>query len=72
MNRVCPAYVGVSCIDGTCPKANIEIYVDRCYDVVHNCSECLYYRGCEDCAFSDNCEILESIKETLISGGDEH
>lgn len=48
----CKEYCGVSCIDGTCPKANIEEYVERGYDVVTKCDDCSRYKGCEDCYFS--------------------
>lgn len=33
-------YVGVACIDGTCPKANAEKYEERCINVVKSCSDC--------------------------------
>ncbi len=49
--KVCKGYVGVSCIDGTCPRANAEEYFERDMDVVKNCNECHYYKGCEDCYF---------------------
>lgn len=49
----CKGYVGLSCVDGTCPKANAEEYVKRCMDVIKNCDECFYYKGCEDCALFD-------------------
>lgn len=26
----CPDYVGVACVDGTCPVANCEEYAERC------------------------------------------
>ncbi len=49
----CGGYVGVACIDGTCPriKVNQDEYQERCIPVVWNCKECHFYRGCEDCAF---------------------
>lgn len=46
----CGDYVGVACVDGTCPMANMEEYARRCMDVVTNCNECHFYKGCEDCA----------------------
>ena len=46
----CREYVGVACVDGTCPMANREEYAERCIDVVDNCRECWMYKGCEDCA----------------------
>lgn len=49
--RRCRDYCGVACIDGTCPKANREEYIERDYPVVNNCRGCHFYRGCEDCYF---------------------
>lgn len=40
----------MSCIDGSCPKANQEEYEEYGIPVVRTCFECSYYRGCEDCA----------------------
>ena len=48
--KVCKNYVGLACVDGSCPKANAEEYEVRCMDVVRNCNECHFYRGCDDCA----------------------
>ncbi len=54
MNRkICIGYCGITCVDGTCPKAKREEYAERGYDVVHDCQECHYYKGCDDCAFYD-------------------
>lgn len=47
----CKGYVGVACVDGSCPKANAEEYAERCINVIKDCKNCFYYRGCEDCAF---------------------
>ena len=55
----CESYVGVSCVDGSCPMANAEEFMERGYDIVHNCSECGYYHGCEDCAFNGMSECCE-------------
>lgn len=52
-SKICDGYCGVSCVDGSCPIANYEDYEERGYDVVHNCSECYLYKGCEDCCFKD-------------------
>ena len=46
----CKSYVGVSCVDGSCPVANREEYEERCIPLCNSCRECWYYRGCEDCA----------------------
>lgn len=47
---MCKDYVGVACVDGSCPKANAEEYAERGMDVIRNCIDCCYYKGCEDCA----------------------
>ena len=52
LNR-CDSYVGVSCVDGSCPKANYDEYVERCMDVIGDCNDCPYYSGCYDCIFAD-------------------
>ena len=41
----CRDYVGVACVDGTCPMANRAEYEERCMDVVNNCRECWMYKG---------------------------
>lgn len=46
----CPQYVGVACVDGTCPAANREEYEERGIPVTKGCRDCFYYEGCEDCA----------------------
>lgn len=55
----CPGYCGLVCVDGTCPMANREEYAERGYDIVHNCGECHYYRGCEDCCFKNTEDCVE-------------
>ena len=50
--KQCEEYVGVACVDGSCPIANRDEYVERGYDVVTDCNECSFYEGCEDCALS--------------------
>ena len=62
----CKGYCGVSCIDGFCPVARQDEYAERDYDIVHNCNECHYYRGCEDCYFNDKPEYC-SKKEYEIN-----
>ncbi len=60
----CKGYCGVTCIDGTCPKALQDEYAERGYDVVKSCNDCHYYRGCDDCYFNGNeeypCEEAET------------
>ncbi len=45
----CKNYVGVACIDGTCPIALSEEYAERCMDVIKSCEDCWRYTGCKDC-----------------------
>lgn len=47
---LCNAYVGVACVNGTCPIANSEDYEEYGIPVVSKCEECFYYNGCDDCA----------------------
>ena len=48
----CKKYCGVSCIDGSCPIANIDDYIERDYPVIRKCEDCHHYNGCEDCYFA--------------------
>ena len=58
----CLEYCGVACVDGSCPIANREEYAERGYDIVHNCNECHYYKGCEDCCFESD---IKYCRKTL-------
>lgn len=49
----CKGYVGVACVDGTCPIANREDYEEYGIPLINNCKECFYYKGCEDCALNE-------------------
>lgn len=49
----CRDYVGVACVDGTCPVALREEYEERCIPTVKSCQDCFCYKGCEDCALKD-------------------
>ncbi|MBD5493992.1 MAG: hypothetical protein HDR12_06360 [Lachnospiraceae bacterium] len=51
---ICPDYCGVTCVSGFCPKALQDEYAERGYDVIRECEDCCYYKGCEDCAFKDS------------------
>lgn len=51
--KICKDYVGLSCVDGSCPKANREEYEERGIPITRNCRECCYYKGCEDCTLFD-------------------
>lgn len=61
-NRTCPNYLGVACIDGTCPKANADEYAERGYTVVHSCDECHYVEGCTDCYWADREDLRTQDK----------
>lgn len=63
--KVCKRYVGVHCVDGSCPIALSEEYEERCMDVVKSCKGCHYYKGCEDCAFDDTPDCK---KEDKVNG----
>lgn len=45
----CAYYVGLSCIDRSCPKANQDVYENSCMDSTETCEDCPYYEGCSDC-----------------------
>lgn len=49
--KLCRRYLGVHCIDGSCPRAMEEEYADRCMDIVTSCEECPFYYGCVDCGW---------------------
>ena len=59
----CVQYVGVACVDGTCPKANAEEYAERCMDVITKCADCSMYKGCDDCGLC-NTEYCDSHTKT--------
>lgn len=59
--KVCENYVGMHCVDGTCPNA---VYYDLLYsdygpdpsdiglESDTKCCNCNSYKGCEDCYFA--------------------
>lgn len=63
MTEYCPDYVGVACIDGSCPIANQEEFAERCMPVIRSCSDCGYYEGCADCAMADDCDRKENTDD---------
>lgn len=63
MKKSCGRYVGVACVDGTCPMANSEEYEERCVPLVKNCEECYCNKGCEDCAMKGTEYCEESGKK---------
>lgn len=48
----CTSYVGVSCIDGSCPMAQSDRNGFSVKESMHICLECWHYKGCEDCALN--------------------
>lgn len=50
--KICCNYVGLACIDGTCPIANKLDYMERYILEVCNCIECYFDKGCEDCVMA--------------------
>ena len=63
--KICGEYVGVSCVDGSCPIANADTYAEYGVDVIRRCEDCWMRRGWEDCMFygTDLCpDSLEDIK----------
>ncbi len=60
MKGQCKSYVGVACVNGTCPIARADEYEEYCMPVQRSCNNCWYYKGCEDCAFegTEDCEPI--------------
>lgn len=48
---MCDKYTGVACVDGSCPMANREEYMEYGIPVINKCGECHLCKGCEDCAW---------------------
>ena len=46
MGKRCKDYVGVACVNGTCPQAQREEYEERGMFVPQKCDNCWMYRGC--------------------------
>ncbi len=53
MSKRCEGYVGVTCVDGSCPNILADDYPEYDYERV-SCDECGFNNGCEDCAFYDD------------------
>ena len=69
MNK-CPEYCGVACVDGSCPLALqeqfLDIYIDSGIPMIKNCKECHLNYGCLDCANLNNKNYCPKFNE---SGG---
>lgn len=59
MDKRCSSYVGLSCVDGSCPIANSETYMEYGVPCINNCNDCWMYKGCEDCGLcgTEYCDI---------------
>lgn len=44
-------FVGIECVDGSCPIANADIYAEYGMDVIRSCEDCFVSGKCEDCYF---------------------
>lgn len=49
----CRDYVGLACVDGSCPMASIDEYEAYCSPIIDSCEECGLYKGCKDCAIAN-------------------
>lgn len=58
----CERYVGVHCVDGTCPMARKEDHEERGIPLGEGCKDCYLCKGCEDCALkgTDECPKAEA------------
>lgn len=63
MSERCKNYVGVTCVNGTCPVALRDEYAEYGIPTIDDCDECFYYKGCEDCALSGTEYCPEPPKE---------
>lgn len=62
MDKQCVNYVGLACVDGSCPAAQD----DYCGPKM-DCGNCFLNLGCEDCALAGT----EHCGEVLYHGGKE-
>ena len=56
----CKSYTGVACVDGSCPIANLDEYIEYGIPVTWICDECSSYKGCEDCCWcneNNQCDL---------------
>lgn len=63
----CPNYCGITCVDGTCPNALADEYPEYGYEHC-TCEECGYYKGCDDCCFTDKPEYCEHSGKYKMGG----
>lgn len=62
----CINYVGVICVNGSCPNALANEYPEYGYEHC-DCKECGYYKGCTDCAlyWTDMCTPINEKGEIM-------
>lgn len=62
----CINYVGVTCVNGSCPNALANEYPEYGYEHC-DCKECWYYKGCTDCALygTDMCVPINEKGEIM-------
>lgn len=58
--EICKGYTGVTCVNGNCPRALIDQYLEYGIPIVKSCKECSYYKGCEDCCWEGREECVNS------------
>lgn len=66
IEKRCPSYTGVACVNGSCPIANGDTYIEYGVPVVWSCDDCSAYKGCEDCCWCDEngeCIVVEGDSE---------
>lgn len=52
MTQRCRSYVGIACVDGSCPKSDRDESGGYCKPIIESCDECGLYEGCADCALA--------------------
>lgn len=65
----CPSYCGLTCVNGSCPKALYEDNPEY-FDERPSCKSCSGYNGCEDCCVAyysgiteEQCRAEHGLKE---------
>lgn len=59
--NICDSYCGIACINGSCPIVNAKLYPERCMDIITDCNDCIYYKGCDDCYFYNDKNICPLV-----------
>lgn len=62
MKKGCRDYVGVACVDGTCPKTVKEEYEEQSRSAM-KCDQCFFNEVCLDCALADTEYCMARNKE---------